>query len=215
MLISQTLYDRNKELMDSLRLLRNDSLSAIRGDFNNAFNAKQATLVSAINIKTINGAPVLGSGDLVVSGGASRIFLPSDVINNNAVANTIADVTGLSFAVSANVTYLFNFRVVYSAAATTTGSRWCINFPAVAFASYESRYTLTATSITNNQGLSAVNTPAASNASSLTTNNICIIEGIIKPSASGIVIVRFASEIANSAITAVGGRSYVEYSAIN
>lgn len=34
-----------------------------------ALNAKQDTLVSATNIKTINGSSVLGSGDLVVSGG--------------------------------------------------------------------------------------------------------------------------------------------------
>jgi hypothetical protein len=34
-----------------------------------ALDGKQATLVSATNIKTINGSTVLGSGDLVVSGG--------------------------------------------------------------------------------------------------------------------------------------------------
>lgn len=34
-----------------------------------ALGAKQATLVSATNIKTINGASILGAGDLVVSGG--------------------------------------------------------------------------------------------------------------------------------------------------
>lgn len=33
-----------------------------------ALDGKQATLVSATNIKTINGASVLGSGDLTVSG---------------------------------------------------------------------------------------------------------------------------------------------------
>lgn len=33
-----------------------------------ALDAKQATLVSGTNIKTINGAPVLGSGDLVIQG---------------------------------------------------------------------------------------------------------------------------------------------------
>ena len=32
-----------------------------------ALDAKQATLVSATNIKTINGVSVLGTGDLVVS----------------------------------------------------------------------------------------------------------------------------------------------------
>jgi len=40
-------------------------------DLQNALDAKQATLVSATNIKTINGATVLGSGDLVVSGSAA------------------------------------------------------------------------------------------------------------------------------------------------
>lgn len=37
-------------------------------DLQSALDAKQATLVSATNIKTINGSSVLGSGDLVVSG---------------------------------------------------------------------------------------------------------------------------------------------------
>lgn len=37
-----------------------------------ALDAKQATLVSATNIKTINGGSVLGSGDLTVSGSAAE-----------------------------------------------------------------------------------------------------------------------------------------------
>lgn len=36
-----------------------------------ALDAKQDDLVSGTNIKTINGASVLGTGDLTVSGGAS------------------------------------------------------------------------------------------------------------------------------------------------
>ena len=39
-----------------------------------ALDAKQDDLVSGTNIKTINGASVLGSGDLTVSGGASPII---------------------------------------------------------------------------------------------------------------------------------------------
>jgi uncharacterized delta-60 repeat protein len=38
-------------------------------DLQNALNAKQATLVSGTNIKTINGTSLLGSGDIVISGG--------------------------------------------------------------------------------------------------------------------------------------------------
>ena len=44
-------------------------------DLQTALDAKQATLVSATNIKTINGSTVLGSGDLVVSATAADISL--------------------------------------------------------------------------------------------------------------------------------------------
>lgn len=178
--------------------------------------SKQDALLSGTNIKTINGTTLLGSGDLVVSGaGASRVWLPGDVVNNNAVANSIADVTGLSFPVVAGTKYSFKFFIVYSSAVTTTGARWSINGPAATFIHYRSQYPTTATAITNNTALAGYNLPAASNASSLTANNIAIIEGIIQPSANGTVIARFASEISASAITAIGGRSYVEYSVIN
>lgn len=178
--------------------------------------SKQDVLVSGTNIKTVNGTTLLGSGDLVVSGaGAFRVWLPGDVVNNNAVANTIADVTGLSFPVVAGSKYSFKFFIVYSSAATTTGSRWSINGPATTFVNYRSQYPTSATAITNNAALAGYNLPAASNASSLTANNIAIIEGIIQPSANGTVIARFASEITASAITAIGSRSYVEYSVIN
>lgn len=175
------------------------------------------TIVSGASIKTINGTTLLGSGDISISGsGPTRVFLPNDVINNNAVANTIADVTGLSFPVTANTTYQFRFVIIYSSAATTTGSRWTINGPAATHMSYSSIYPTSATAITNNTSLAGYNLPSGSNASSLTTNNRCIIEGEIRPSADGTVIARFASEISSSAITAIAsGRSYVEYQIIN
>lgn len=42
-------------------------------DLNSALNGKQATLVSGTNIKTINGTSVLGSGNIVISGGAGAV----------------------------------------------------------------------------------------------------------------------------------------------
>jgi len=186
--------------------------------FTTASLPNTAGYVSSSGLKTVNSNSLVGNGDISVAGGAgpTRVFLPNDVINNNAVANTIADVTGLSFPVVANTTYQFKFFIVYNSAATTTGSRWSINGPAATFMNYTSNYTLTATSITNNQGLASYNVPAASNASSLTTNNIAIITGNIRPSANGTVIARFASEVLSSAITAVAsGKSYVEYQIIN
>ncbi len=151
----------------------------------------------------------------LINQGNSITILSADVTNNNIIANSLADVSGLSFSVTAGNTYKFRFFIAYTAAATTTGSRWSINGPSITFLNYFSNYSLTATSITNNQGLLSYNSPANSNASSASTgSNIAIIEGIIKPSAAGTVIARFASEISNSAIIAKTG-SYVEYRQIN
>jgi hypothetical protein len=50
-------------------------------DLQNALDAKQETLVSATNIKTINGTSVLGSGDLPISGGGGGGGINSFTIN--------------------------------------------------------------------------------------------------------------------------------------
>ena len=55
---------------DSLLVAIGKLQSQING-LTTALSGKQDTLVSATNIKTINGASILGSGDLTVSGGAS------------------------------------------------------------------------------------------------------------------------------------------------
>lgn len=135
------------------------------------------------------------------------VALGSDVTNNNGTANTIADVTGLSFSVTAAETYYFRFQIDYTAAATTTGSRWSISGPgSPTRLAYGSVYSLTTTSVTTNTGLTAYDTPAASSASSAATaGNVAIIEGFITPSANGTVIARFASEVASSAIVAKAG----------
>lgn len=74
--------------------------------------------------------------------------LAADVTNNNGVANTIADVTGLSFPVLSGKRYKFRFVIRYTAAATTTGSRWSINGPSTTELVYRARYSLTTTSST-------------------------------------------------------------------
>lgn len=137
----------------------------------------------------------------------NTVVLAADVTNNNAVANTIADVTGLSFAVTAGETYWFRFVIQYTSAATTTGSRWTINGPAAPTAlRYTSTYSLTTTTGTINHGVAAYDSPAASNASSAaTTSNVAVVEGYVTPSANGTLIARFASEVASSAIVAKAG----------
>ncbi len=141
-----------------------------------------------------------------------RYYLTSDATNSNSSANTIADVGDLGFAVKNGFGYAFRFVITYSAAATTTGSRWSINGPSLASLAYRSQYSLTATSETVNAGLGSYDLPAASNAGSAVTaaTNIAIIEGRLTASADGTVLARFASEISSSAITAISFSSYVD-----
>jgi hypothetical protein len=127
------------------------------------------------------------------------------VTNNNGVANTIQDVTGLSFAVTSGKTYWFKFVIPFTTAASTTGSRWAINGPTNSFLCYNSEYTLTTTTSTRNAAVVAYDSPAASNASSSGSSNIATIEGMILPTANGTVIARFASEVLSSAVTALAG----------
>lgn len=134
-------------------------------------------------------------------------FLATDVTNNNVSANTIADVTGLSFSVTAGKLYYFEFCIMFTAAATTTGSRWAINGPtSPTVLSYTSEYSLTATTSTRNANVVAYDSPAAASATSgATAGNQASIYGFIQPSASGTVTARFASEVSNSAIVAKTG----------
>lgn len=146
----------------------------------------------------------LGSSAAALSA-VNLVVLAADVVNNNAVANTMQDVTGLSFPVFAGQTFQFEFFIDYTAAATTTGSRWSINGPSFSRLMLQSTYGLTTTSLTFNQ-VAGYDQPVASNASSpLTTGNLAYMAGQITPSVDGNVIARFASEILSSAITAKAG----------
>lgn len=147
----------------------------------------------------------INQGGNSASSELSQTVLASDVTNNNASANSIADVTGLSFPVTNGDTYYFQFVIHYTSAATNTGSRWSISGPGGTMR-YRSQYSLTTTSQTVNEGLSAHDTPAAANATSAATGaNIAIIEGFYTASADGSVIARFASEVSSSAIVAKAG----------
>lgn len=138
----------------------------------------------------------------------TRVNLSSDVTNNNATANTLADVTGLSFSVTNGTQYHFYAFIPYTSAATTTGSRWTVNCP-TGTVRYRSQYTLTATTLTSRYE-SAKQSPSTSNASSLADGNIAIIEGVYDCTANGTFVIQFASEISSSAIVAKAG-GYLEY----
>ena len=158
----------------------------------------------------------INQGNSPTSSTISASVLASEVTNNNATANTIQDVTGLSFPVIANKRYWFQFQIQYSAtSAGTTGSRWSIDGPTIGRLNYMSEYSLSSTTTTRNPQNTAYDVPSVSSSSSTTTGtNWATIEGMITPSADGIVIARFASEVASSPVTALAG-SVVYYQQLN
>ena len=137
----------------------------------------------------------------------SYVILANDVVNNNAVANTIADITGLSFSVTSGKTYYFKFSISYTSASTATGARFSINGPAITFLSYYTQFPNSAVAYNAYTGLTTFDSPAT--AGTLTPvagpPQVAMIEGIFKPAANGTLIGRLASEVANSAITAKAG----------
>ena len=140
--------------------------------------------------------------------------ISADVTNNNASANTIADITDLSFPVEAGETYHFRFVIPFTAAASTTGKRFAINGPTKTALYLRSRYSLTTSTETTNHVVTDYDTPAASDATSPTAGGLAILEGVILPTASGNVIARFASEVSSSAITAKAG-AHVQYTKVS
>jgi hypothetical protein len=122
----------------------------------------------------------------------------------NSADNTLATV--VSFSAEAATTYYVRFVASYDAAATTTGSRWTISCSSAPTAiAYRSRYTLTATTETDNFYLIAHELPAAANASSLAASNLVVIEGMVKTNAACTLAIKNASEVSGSAITAKAG----------
>lgn len=143
---------------------------------------------------------------------SSRVVLAADVTNNNVVANTLADVTGLEFLVEANLLYHFRFVLLYTAAAATTGARFSVNGPAKTTLTYTSETPSSTTAMIKSNN-SDYNMPSAAGSASNAAGSIGVVEGFVKPSSSGLLIARFASEVASSAVVVKAG-SFVEYKVV-
>lgn len=65
---------------------------ATQTDLQSALNAKQDTLVSGTNIKTINSTSLLGSGDITIAGASpyTTVGNSAGILVNNSTANTIS-----------------------------------------------------------------------------------------------------------------------------
>jgi hypothetical protein len=127
------------------------------------------------------------------------------VVNNNIVANTLQNITGLEFPVKSGRRYYFKFIILFETAVNTTGARFSINGPAASRLAYKSSYTSGVNTAVVNETLNSYDSPATAAAGSAGSNNLAIIEGMIAMIDSGNIIGRFASEVSGSAVTVIAG----------
>lgn len=123
-------------------------------------------------------------------------------------ATALADATGLSFALTSGRCYSFQFWIRFSTAATTTGAQFAINAPANSYLVYRTETSLTAAAAgaPTFRTARAVNIGTASaSADSINGNLLCVIQGMIQPSANGTLIVRAGTEVAASGVTVRAG----------
>jgi hypothetical protein len=132
----------------------------------------------------------------------AAVYRAASDVSNSTI--TYATATGLSFSASNGVQYNFRATIRFDAAATTTGVRFGLTGPTLNAMSMVGEVPLTATSswpIYSN----AYDTGTVSATSAFTAGNIATIEGTIVTSGNGTVSIRFASEVAASAITVKAG----------
>lgn len=132
-----------------------------------------------------------------------KIVLGADVADSSGACTT-TDITGLSFSVANGQTYRFHAMLQYTAAATTTGAQWTATAPANNFISLK---TTTPTSATTNDTAN-INTSDGGTCSTTsfdTAGNLATIDGMVAPTADGVLQLRMASEVDSSAITVKAG----------
>jgi hypothetical protein len=91
-----------------------------------ALDAKQATLVSATNIKTVNGSSLLGSGNLAISGAGDTVLRLAGNVST-AANTTLVDLTGMSFTADAGGIYSIDIKAIAQSPVATTGYGLGIN----------------------------------------------------------------------------------------
>jgi len=137
--------------------------------------------ISYLRVNADNTVTALTLAQLKSDLGISKVILGSNLSNTGTAYE---DITGLSFAVTANKVYKWRATIAYTASASLIFS---CNGPSVTYVN--SRFTIslnTTTNVTSNQTLYDAGTTGAASSSGL-----CTADGIVRPSASGTFTLRF------------------------
>lgn len=139
------------------------------------------------------------------AGGGGGPTLVRKTANQTINGNAYQDITDLSFSISANTTYYFDFIIIFQSAATTTGFGFSINGPtSPTVIDYVVDYQTTAnatggTDVFSQRHDTAYDAMAATASTvSASVNLRARVYGIIRPSAAGTLAARVRSELANN-----------------
>lgn len=124
------------------------------------------------------------------------LMVNADVTNSTT---SFADITGLTCPVKAGVTYAIEASIFHVNNASTTGSRFGFNGPAMTYvvAGTNDTVTTSVTASVHSAGVvTALETAITAQTTGSTSNRMALISGIVVPSADGIFAMRCQSEIA-------------------
>ncbi len=211
-------YARLQNVSATARLL--GRITAGAGDAEELTGTQTTTLLDNFT-STLKGlAPPSGGGTTnflradatwtaPAGGGGGGINTLRTAANQTINGTAFQNITGLTFAVSANTDYAFQFRIVFQSAMTTTGFRFGVSGPAGATLEYTLRYQTVANSTTAgvatylDQHNTAYDSMTAT-AATITANVdlYATIEGRINiGGTAGTFAARVASELANNDLT--------------
>lgn len=155
---------------------------------------------------SLDGTGKVPPSQLPASGGGSAVSIVRKAADQAFTATAYADVADLSIPLQVGVDVAFEFLVVWSSAAATTGVAFALNGPAgpqLFCAVVETATSATAVAIRQDvaydQGAASASIDAAN------TSRVCRIKGVVRASVAGNLVVRCKSEIANSAVTVKRG----------
>lgn len=140
-----------------------------------------------------------GSGILTVAATGPTPVVAKVSGSPSSTSTSLADVAGLTFSVASGVTYKFRFDVAFQVSAVTTGIALSVNGPTAAPIVFRTEIptTLTTSQVTFQRAWNAF---TASSGNDSLSYNYATVEGTFTTSASGTLALRYATEVAASAV---------------
>lgn len=181
-------------------------ITAVVQAIGTAIKSKQDKLVSASNIKTVNGNSLLGSGDLVVS----KTAIAKLTATQASTSTTLANITSLVLPMEANGVYQIQAFVTFKSEATLTGLNLGINTPSGCRNMVQITVPITSTAAASQLRTTFPNAEIATNLGNVKGTGVTAkdsahtasIIGIIRNGATdGNCQLMFATEVDSNAIT--------------